>query len=415
MPHKLLLADDSVTIQRVIELTFADEDVQLTAVGDGKLAIEHILADPPDIVLADVGMPEKDGYEVAAFIKNDPRFAHIPVLLLTGAFEPVDEERARAVGCDGVLAKPFEPQMVITRVKELLAEASRPVSGHRMAPPLQAPFSLGADPLPPAAVFAEPEVTSVTMVPPAVPPAAEEPADEPFAIESALDAAVRIRRRQTMAVPEFGVPPAEPTTEQTPAPDLSEEATPVPGRRAELDEYFERLDSSLGRTNRPSAEAQDDPLNLSWELPADEALTMGGLAAGHVTAPVAPSEPSPVAPPFDTPFPADASPVELPQASVPETETAPDVPEPPAQPVFAQAFSALLAAERGDADAGAMPFFGVQPPPEVDTAAIVAQVTRQVLEQMTDRVVRDTVTDIVSKVAERLVRDEIERVRASIK
>ncbi len=415
MPHKLLLADDSVTIQRVIELTFADEDVQLTAVGDGKLAIEHIIADPPDIVLADVGMPEKDGYEVAAFIKNDPRFAHIPVLLLTGAFEPVDEERARAVGCDGVLAKPFEPQMVITRVKELLAEASRPVSGHRMAPPRQAPFSLGAEPSPPAAAFAEPELTSVTIVPPAEPPVADEPADEPFAIESALDGAVRIRRRQTMAVPEFGVPPAEPTTEQTPAPDLSEEATPVPGRRAELDEYFERLDSSLGRTHRSSVEAQDEPLNLSWELPADEALTAGGLAVGQLTTPVTPPEPSPVDPPFDIGSLAGGLPVEPPQVSLPETETAPDVPEPAAQPVFAQAFSALLAAERGDADAGAMPFFGVQPPPEVDTEAIVARVTRQVLEQMTDRVVRDTVTDIVSKVAERLVRDEIERVRASIK
>src|SRR6185312_16606690 len=72
----------------------------------------------------DIGMPERDGYEVAAFIKADPALAHIPVLLLTGAFEPVDEVRARAVGCDGVLVKPFEPQMVISRVRDLLA-------GHR--------------------------------------------------------------------------------------------------------------------------------------------------------------------------------------------------------------------------------------------------------------------------------------------
>src|SRR5262245_2138115 len=72
-------------------------------------------------------MPERDGYEVAAFIKGDPQLAHIPVLLLTGAFEPVDEVRARAVGCDGVLVKPFEPQMVISRVRDLLA-------GNRDAP-----------------------------------------------------------------------------------------------------------------------------------------------------------------------------------------------------------------------------------------------------------------------------------------
>ncbi len=121
MTPKLLLADDSVTIQRVIELTFADENVQVLAVGDGRQAIERVQSERPDIVLADVGMPERDGYEVAAFIKGDPELAHIPVLLLTGAFEPVDEVRARAVGCDGVLVKPFEPQMVISRVRDLLA------------------------------------------------------------------------------------------------------------------------------------------------------------------------------------------------------------------------------------------------------------------------------------------------------
>ena len=84
MPHKLLLADDSVTIQRVIELTFADEDVQVIAVGNGQDAIDRVQRDPPDIVLADAGMPERNGYEVAAFIKGQPAYAHIPVVLLTG-------------------------------------------------------------------------------------------------------------------------------------------------------------------------------------------------------------------------------------------------------------------------------------------------------------------------------------------
>ena len=78
MRPKLLLADDSVTIQRVIELTFADEDMQVVAVGDGQQAIERVQTGSPDIVLADVGMPERDGYEVAAFIKGDPELAHIP-------------------------------------------------------------------------------------------------------------------------------------------------------------------------------------------------------------------------------------------------------------------------------------------------------------------------------------------------
>jgi CheY-like chemotaxis protein len=119
--HTLLLADDSITIQRVIELTFADEDIRVVAVGDGHEAIARIDETPPDIVLADVEMPGTDGYEVARHIRTTPRLAHIPVLLLTGAFEPVDQAKVADAGCQGVLTKPFEPQLVIQRVRELLA------------------------------------------------------------------------------------------------------------------------------------------------------------------------------------------------------------------------------------------------------------------------------------------------------
>jgi CheY-like chemotaxis protein len=123
MPQTLLLADDSVTIQRVIELTFADEDITVLAVSDGDQAIARIDSNPPDIVLVDVGMRGRSGYEVARHIKQSAGLKHIPVLLLTGAFEPVDDAKAAEVGCDGVLAKPFEPQLVIARVKELLGRS----------------------------------------------------------------------------------------------------------------------------------------------------------------------------------------------------------------------------------------------------------------------------------------------------
>src|SRR5437762_720321 len=83
-------ADDSVTIQRVIELTFAGEDVQVLTAGDGEEAIARIPVDRPDIILADIGMPKRSGYEVSAFVKGNPEFEKIPVLLLAGAFEPVD-------------------------------------------------------------------------------------------------------------------------------------------------------------------------------------------------------------------------------------------------------------------------------------------------------------------------------------
>src|SRR5688572_26896106 len=84
-------------------------------------------------------MPKRSGYDVAAFIKGRPDLAHIPVLLLAGAFEPVDDARAQQVKCDGVLAKPFEPQQVVARVRELVngarAKAVEAFRYESMAPP----------------------------------------------------------------------------------------------------------------------------------------------------------------------------------------------------------------------------------------------------------------------------------------
>jgi CheY-like chemotaxis protein len=123
MAHTLLLADDNATVQRVVALTFAGQDVHVVTVGDGEQAIARITASRPDIVLADIGMPKRSGYEVAAFVKREPALRHIPVLLLAGAFEPVDAAKAEQAGCDGILVKPFEPQYVVARVRELLAGA----------------------------------------------------------------------------------------------------------------------------------------------------------------------------------------------------------------------------------------------------------------------------------------------------
>ncbi len=96
--RKLLLADDSVTIQKVVDLTFADEGVQVIAVNNGAEAIERLEEISPDIVLADVFMPGMTGYQVCEFIKQNERLKHIPVMLLVGSFEPFDEAEARRAG-----------------------------------------------------------------------------------------------------------------------------------------------------------------------------------------------------------------------------------------------------------------------------------------------------------------------------
>ena len=106
--RKLLLADDSITIQKVVDLTFADEGVEVVCVNNGREAIERLEEFLPDVVLADVFMPQLNGYEVCEYIKQNEKLKHIPVMLLVGSFEPFDEEEARRVGANDTLTKPFQ-------------------------------------------------------------------------------------------------------------------------------------------------------------------------------------------------------------------------------------------------------------------------------------------------------------------
>ena len=120
--RKLLLADDSVTIQKVIDLTFADEGVRVVAFNNGQEAIDHLEELAPDIVLADVFMPGKTGYEVCEYVKENEKLKHIPVMLLVGSFEPFDEAEARRVGADDILTKPFQSiRRLIDRVGALVS------------------------------------------------------------------------------------------------------------------------------------------------------------------------------------------------------------------------------------------------------------------------------------------------------
>lgn len=122
MPKKILLADDSVTIQKVVELTFAEGDYEVTCVSNGRAALERLKASRPDILLCDIIMPELSGYEVAETVKKDPNFKGIPVILLTGTFEPFDEEKARQSGADTYITKPFDSRMLVEKVESLLQE-----------------------------------------------------------------------------------------------------------------------------------------------------------------------------------------------------------------------------------------------------------------------------------------------------
>jgi CheY-like chemotaxis protein len=158
MAKTLLLADDSVTIQKVVGISFANEDVTLLTVDNGDDAVSRARESRPDIVLADVVMPGLNGYEVCEAIKSDPELRDTPVLLLTGTFEAFDEERATRVGADGYITKPFEAQALVDQVNARLARptaaapapepepASAPLTAPEQSPSPEDPLGLHALP-----------------------------------------------------------------------------------------------------------------------------------------------------------------------------------------------------------------------------------------------------------------------------
>jgi CheY-like chemotaxis protein len=360
--HKLLLADDSVTIQRVIELTFSGEEVQVVAVGDGEQAIARIPTERPDIVLADIGMPKRSGYDVAAFVKGHPDFKHIPVLLLAGAFEPVDDAKAEQVGCDGVLVKPFEPQQVVARVRELLDGAK--------GSPTQA--------------------ATATVPRP-------------------------VERLTQPRVPE----PA------TRAADAGAEA-PRSASEPALDEYFDKLDAAFAKMGNAKATAPSAPAESDQSVPTLDRV-LAQPVAPPIDLPVANPPvaltplPSPIAaPPIE---PAETPPTMAPVASGFSRKQSSDVASGSSRKddpgvsrksdrtVIADAFSALIALEQGEPGAKPVRLTTDSAQPVI-TDALIDEVARRVLERLAPDAARDVVVQVVSEIAERLVREEIARIRS---
>lgn len=160
---RILVADDNTNIQKMVSLAFEERGIDVVSVGNGEAAVRRIPDLNPDLVLADVFMPVRNGYEVCEFVKKDDRFSHVPVILLVGAFDPLDEKEARRVGADGVLKKPFvPPDPLIAMVTSALEKnpkvaaemakarevAAAPPAPEPVAPVLEAPARIEPKPLP---------------------------------------------------------------------------------------------------------------------------------------------------------------------------------------------------------------------------------------------------------------------------
>lgn len=205
--------DDSATMREVIKIAFRRENINVLTSHDAVLALEEIEKNRPDIVITDVIMPVKDGYEVCQFIKTHPELAKIPVVLMSGVVNRAVAERAFAVKANELLRKPFQPQDLISRVRHLLmskgASRTSPAAAANASAALSSIFS-----------------TTAPMAPRSIAAAAKEPAMAMSAgasiamLESSLSEKVQPAPAMSMA-PAFSVvvPDVDPLLEIPNPPD----------------------------------------------------------------------------------------------------------------------------------------------------------------------------------------------------
>lgn len=363
MAKKLLLADDSITIQRVVGITFANEDFEITTVDNGEDAVQKAKEIGPDIVLADVIMPKLNGYEVCRTIKADARLKNTPVLLLAGTFEAFDENRAREVGADGHITKPFESQALIDRVKQMLSGAPAaaaapqphpPVAPRPVAPPaaprpvappvaprpitppvaprpIPTPVSPPVRPVPPPAAAVPPATMNAGFAPPVTPRPVPTPTPTPFAPPPVAQPMPPPQVPRPFAPPPAAVPtppstfapmvtppPVAPPTPKPFAPKPIEPApVPVPREQPSMPSPFDL---------EPAEPAEEVPLSTEKFEPAP-AEPLSPMAFSEPPA-FTPSEPKRPAFSFEPASPQSFESAPPPALEQPPLEPAPLEPEP---------------------------------------------------------------------------------------
>ena len=438
----LLLADENFTTQRLVALTFAGEETfRVVSVADGQQAIEKVTAQNPDVVLAATSLPLVNGYDVARFVHE--KASHVPVLLLCGAFEEIDQSRLRACGASGVIEKPLEPVSVVRRVKELLSV------GVTVAPPSLegSPASgrkdyLGA--LGDAFDSLDDKLAQGISGPPPTPPVKPAPAPEPaspaaakadekpifevdqdwFAHENRPHDRPRVERKTGDDAPASGEP--APPVFEVDADWFAEDNRARADRLAEQRQLAAEMgifDIDLPKTELvPNAAAPVEGLDFDFGLD-DLPVPAGSGRRG-------PDPDSPFATPAAAP----------PPMTPPETDKSPVLltpPQPPHDRRMADDFAALLAEEQRDRTPVTPAEPGVPPPASAPrlvkpkasrvnparTEAALNAIATKVAQRLAsgpfaDRIsdaisaaVRETVKIAVSETSERLVREEIARIK----
>ena len=441
MPGKVLVADDSGRIQKELAQLLRDAGMEVATVSNGEHAVRQLPTLKPDLVLADIFMPVRTGYEVCEYIKNHPDFADTVVLLLVSKMEPFDEKEAQRVGADGKIDKPFED---LAAVLEIIKQHVGKILGEKPPPPIEefAAAFPAAEEAPETAPEAEPEPEIFATRPPAVEfdkEAApmgftemveeEKPAEatvEPVPAETEdemdlsgatiLTSAAELKRRleeeriaREGEKVEAEVPAAQVEKEVAPAAVEEEviEAEVVPTEmpaslqetsiieRPELAEAWEMTGPQPGAPEVPVVGGFDS----QWSGAGEEAAV-----AEEEPAEVVEEEAAPVAEEEAAPAEAGAGPAYPPEefaaafaAAQGEVELAPAEEEAPAAAVEGEP---VVAAGLAEELAAAAPPSGVDP-------AVVEEIVNQVLARLSPQVMETIAREIVRPLAEALLKEKL--------
>jgi len=301
MAARILVADDSVTIQKVVELTFSKEDFVLIPARSGEEAIRKAKEVQPDLILLDLVMPDKSGYEVCTALREEPMLRAVPIIMLTGTFEAFDKDQGMRAGANDFVTKPFESQALITKVKQLLF--ARTVAAGAPPPP---PPRVGTPPAvpkaPPAAAPARPVMPPPPVAAAPPPSAGELPTLELPILElepvpggPGPAGAEASRFPEGLSLEELLAPgPApspEPAVAQPPlgsaterAPEAAPAPTPIAGLVPEGEPVFDLTDDMQGPSLPLVEVGTGEPPALSVE----ELVGGGKAAPSSVAAAVAP-------------------------------------------------------------------------------------------------------------------------------
>src|SRR5438105_420027 len=374
MAKRILLADDSITIQKVVELTFSDGDYEVTAVNNGAKAIQKLSEMRPDIILSDIIMPEKNCYEVCEYVKSHPEFRTIPVVLLTGTFEPFDPDRADKAGCDAVVTKPFESQSLIHKVEELVENAR---SEAKTQPPSPSPFATGSSPFSGESAFSSAPSTPAASTPP------------PPAVDKFSTGAFQPHGSDIFNTPPSSNAPGKDMPFESPAPAMPEGET-----------------RAFPRMNFDEMQKTSEPSTSGGETRAFPKMNFDDKKA----------EEKPASPPPTSPWHDETPPIEtraFPRMSFEdlkkEPEPKPAEPTPWVQENFAgesRAFPRLSFDESNQKSPEKQEKTSATPTGEL-TDDQIDRIARRVVQMMSDQVVRTIAWEVIPDLAEMVVKERI--------